>query len=62
MMDECLSDNDIAAFVDGKVWPEERPRMEGHLARCAKCRDIVVFVFRMNEMFPPPNASNSSVH
>ena len=59
--DSCLDDNEIAAFASGNVWPDERPRMEGHLSRCKKCRDAVVFVFRMNETFPDPNKTKPFV-
>ena len=41
----CLTDNEVAAFAEGNVSPEERTRMEDHLAECAKCREIVLAVF-----------------
>lgn len=46
MSEQCPADEDLAAFVDGAVWPEERTFIELHLSRCAKCREIVVFVSR----------------
>lgn len=54
MSEQCLSDEDLAAFVDGNVWPDERPRIEGHLSRCAQCREIMVFVARSKEVIPEP--------
>ena len=42
---ECLTDNEVAAFAEGSVRPEEHQRLEGHLAECAACREIVVAVF-----------------
>jgi predicted anti-sigma-YlaC factor YlaD len=43
--DGCLDDNKVAAFAEGNVQPEERARIEAHLAQCAFCREIVVAVF-----------------
>jgi anti-sigma factor RsiW len=60
-MTEHLSDNDMAAYVDGKVAPEEREYIEGHLSRCAECREIVVFVFRATEAAPDGDLPNSPV-
>jgi putative zinc finger protein len=36
----CLSDEEMAAFVDGRLSDEERIRVVGHLASCARCREI----------------------
>lgn len=54
MTEECLSVEDLAAFADGNVWPDDQPRIEEHLARCSKCRAIVVFVVRSKEAVPDP--------
>jgi predicted anti-sigma-YlaC factor YlaD len=59
MTEQCPTDEDLAAFVDG--WPYDRPRIEAHLVRCATCRDIVVFVVRMKEMFPDPKERKPDV-
>jgi anti-sigma factor RsiW len=61
MSEQCLSVNDLAAFVDGKIFPEERPRIEGHLSRCAKCREIVVFAFRNKDTLPASVVPKPSV-
>ena len=42
---KCLTDNEVAGFVEGNVQPDELPRLEGHLAECAKCLEIVLAVF-----------------
>ena len=58
MTEQCPSDEDLAAFADG--WPHERARIEDHLSRCAKCRDIVVFACRTRERITdstPPDTS-----
>ena len=33
----CLSDDEVAAYVDGAVRPDLRKRIEEHLARCGDC-------------------------
>jgi len=53
MTEQCPSDEDLAGFADG--WPHERARIEDHLSRCAKCREIVVFAFRTKETLPDPS-------
>ena len=35
---EHLDPDEIAAYVDGAVTPDKRPRIESHLATCAECR------------------------
>jgi Putative zinc-finger len=43
----CLDDNDVAAYVDGYAFrPDERARIEEHLAECPFCRELVVGVFQ----------------
>ena len=49
MIEECLSVEDLAAFADGNTWDDDRPRIEGHLSRCSKCREMVVFIVRTKE-------------
>jgi len=39
-MDACPPLEDIAAFLDGTLTPEERERMTEHLARCESCYEI----------------------
>ncbi len=57
MPEQCPTDEDLAAFAEGNVTPEERLRIEGHLARCSTCREIVTFVLQTIEDFAPPNQS-----
>ena len=54
MTEQCPSDEDLAAFAEGNVLPEERRRIEGHLARCSTCREIVTFVVQTKEDSAPP--------
>jgi ABC-type polar amino acid transport system ATPase subunit len=42
----CPSDEELGAFAEGNVWPEDLPQMEAHIARCVECRDTVVFLFQ----------------
>ncbi len=37
MKDRCLTDEEITAYIDGVVSPEQRARIEAHLARCGFC-------------------------
>lgn len=39
-MDSCPPLEDIAAFLDGTLSPEERERMTEHLARCESCYEV----------------------
>ena len=57
MTEQCPSDEDLAAFAEGNVLPEERPRIEGHLARCSTCREIVTFVLQSKEESVSPQRS-----
>ena len=54
MTEECLSVNDFTAYVDGFVRQGDMPRIEAHLFGCSECREMVVFLFRMKEMYPDP--------
>lgn len=52
----------LSAWLDGEVTPEERWRVEAHLADCAACRDLVQDLREMaaslgSEKVPPPPAS-----
>jgi anti-sigma factor RsiW len=57
MNEQCLTDEDLAAFAEGNVLPEERHHIEGHLARCSTCREIVTFVLQSKEASVPPKRS-----
>jgi len=41
MKDRCLTDEEITAYIDGVVSPEERARIEAHLAKCGFCLHTV---------------------
>jgi len=36
---DCLDDNDLAAYSDGGLAEADRDRVESHLVRCARCLD-----------------------
>src|SRR5262245_17961319 len=39
--DACPDPEQLAAYVDGGLPPDERTVVESHLSECADCRDIV---------------------
>ena len=38
---ECYSEQICATFVDGELDPDEARRLQGHLAGCRRCRELV---------------------
>ena len=42
MSDHHLSAEDLAAYLDGRVAPGERTRLEAHLVRCQQCLNEMV--------------------
>lgn len=48
-MDACPPLEDIAAFLDGTLPPEERARITEHLARCESCYEIFVGAVHFQE-------------
>src|SRR5437660_722814 len=38
---ECYSEQICATFVDGELGPDEARRLQGHLAACRRCRELV---------------------
>ena len=49
-MDACPPLEDIAAFLDGMLLPEERERVTAHLARCESCYEIFVGAAEFQEV------------
>jgi CHAT domain-containing protein len=39
--DACPQPEQVAAYIDGQLGPDERTTVERHLVGCAECRDIV---------------------
>lgn len=37
----CPDEQDLAAYLDDRLSPEERTRFKAHLDRCAACREAV---------------------
>src|SRR5688500_15235651 len=48
-MDACPPLEDIAAFLDGTLSPEERARITEHLARCESCYEIFAGAVHFHE-------------
>src|SRR5262245_30868434 len=42
----CLSDNEVADFVSGRMKPEARAAATEHMAGCSRCRISVAETFR----------------
>lgn len=42
-MNQCPSDEMLAAFIDGRLEGQERQDVVRHLADCAECRNVVLF-------------------
>jgi len=40
----CPSDEQMVAYLDGALEPQERQELEAHLSRCARCRAEVEFI------------------
>lgn len=41
---ECLNEDEVLSFLDGGLAPEAAARLEGHLADCADCRQLLAFM------------------
>lgn len=60
MRDDHLTEEELAAYVEGVVQAEERARIESHLIDCTTCLDEVLTLFRimqsdeMDELSDPP--------
>ena len=57
--EDCPRLESLAAFVNHKLFPDERDEVESHLVVCSRCRKIVVMVYRSqkavpNPLIPPP--------
>ena len=48
----CLTDETMAAYVDGNLPGEERVSAEKHLAECFKCRRLVALIIRSQSEVP----------
>ena len=47
MMTECLSDETMAAYVDGRLEAADRSAVETHLVHCHRCLDQVALLKRV---------------
>jgi tetratricopeptide (TPR) repeat protein/predicted Ser/Thr protein kinase len=45
-MSECLSENTLAGFVEGRLDGQARAAAEAHLARCTACREVLAAATR----------------
>jgi serine/threonine protein kinase len=48
--DECLEPDDVAAFIDGGLPPQEIMAVQAHVARCADCRIRLSWAARSDSM------------
>jgi hypothetical protein len=48
----CLTEVEIASFVDQETTDQERQRIESHLDRCVHCREHVAFLAKLNDLVP----------
>ncbi|MCK4547621.1 MAG: zf-HC2 domain-containing protein [Candidatus Eisenbacteria sp.] len=48
-MTKCISDEAMAAYVDGRIDPEERRRIESHLVRCDRCIEQIAVLKRVTD-------------
>jgi anti-sigma factor RsiW len=48
----CPDERHLAAFVDQKLPPERRSRLESHLARCTRCSEAVGLVAKVQDASP----------
>lgn len=60
-MDACPPLEDIAAFIDGMLPPEERERMTAHLARCESCYEIFAGAVAFQEEPPAEGITRRGV-
>jgi hypothetical protein len=51
---KCLSDEELAAFVDHCLRLEQKQIVEAHLSECAFCRKIVILIFKSKKAVPDP--------
>lgn len=50
----CLGDNTLAVYVDGGLGPNQKKRVERHLAKCGRCRSIVADVVKLERAVELP--------
>jgi hypothetical protein len=60
-MGSCPVDEELAAFVEGRLGPDARERLEGHLAACRDCLDVVAATLPSPATLPTPVAESTVV-
>jgi serine/threonine protein kinase len=58
--DACSDEEDIAAFLRGRLAPQRMRALETHVARCAACRRLLSALVRAAGMEPGPVADSAS--
>ena len=58
MRNDHLSAEELAAYLDGRLTPGDRPRMETHLAQCDLCLSELVETLRYLWGTDPPTGSS----
>jgi anti-sigma factor RsiW len=52
--DACPGEGALAAFLDGRTPPDERERLEAHLALCPRCLAATLESARIDQVPPAP--------
>ncbi|HJQ24946.1 MAG TPA: zf-HC2 domain-containing protein [Blastocatellia bacterium] len=60
MAEQCPNEESLAAYVDHALSPEERARIEAHLADCTTCRMVVALVAQSQVEVPDPPGRDES--
>ena len=50
---DCISLEDIGAFIERNLSPEEHARVERHLVQCRICRETAALALQLEEGVPP---------
>jgi anti-sigma factor RsiW len=60
LREQCLGLEQLAAYLEGKLIPEEQTIVEHHLAECSRCRKVVEIAIKSQSEVPSPLPPNSN--
>lgn len=52
--DGCLAVETLATYLDGRLAPSLRARVETHLVACGRCRRLISTVVKTEDPLPTP--------